>query len=1024
MFLKLILFFVLVCEITISQVVNDIQKNYTIRDWTTDNGLPQNSINDIYQTADGYIWLITYSGFSRFDGIKFTNLNSSNTEGITGNRLVSLFPINKSDFLVIEETGKIIIYENDIFHSFNSALDFKNYWIKKYYPQYWDEIEYYAVFINNLGVKVTKAPRNIKLENDNNVFLESNSTKDGKIWVCRKRNMFYISESDSVPKFKQFFNSNVVLLHFSDQDDNLWILIEGKKNEKMLKYREGYSEKTMKKNAIISDFVPSAVDTDKDGSIWFGTLLNGIYKYDGTKRINFSKEHGLKDVYVKKIYFDREENIWIGTNAAGLVCLRKKRVNCLSEKNGLSHPVILSIHQDHDKGFWICTNGGGLDYLRNGKITNYSNKIGISSVFLYSAYTDSKNDLWVGIETNSILKYSKGKRKIFKPIENVPNQFTKAIYEDSKHQIWVGTGNGLACYSNGVFKTYTVEQGLINNSVISLLEDKDSSLWIGTNGGISHLKDQKFTNYSLKDGLRNEIVRSIYQDSIGTLWFGTYGGGLHRLKDGKFISIKSENGLFDDVVHNIIEDKMGRFWMSCNRGVYFIPKKDLYDFTDGKIGIISCISIRKSDGMLNDECNGGFQPSACLTEDNKIYYPTINGVAIIDINRIKVNEIAPQIVIEKFIVNNQLMDLKSKIEIDPGGKNFELSYTGFSFSAPEKIKFKYKLEGLDTNWVNAENKRVAYYTYLPPGKYKFRIIACNGDGIWNNSGASIDFYLAPHFYETWYFYLFVAASLFAMGFGIKWMRDINLRKRKIELEEIVKERTQVLIESNLMKDKLFSIISHDLRGPIGSVCNTLELLDTERETMPEKMKFEFMDTAKKISQNVYALLEELLSWTKKYIQGSEINRKNLPLDEVVLVNLDFLTPLAKSKDIAIIYTPNKDLTAYFDRDSITTVIRNLMSNAFKFTNRGGEINISLSEKGNFIEVTISDTGTGISEENMKKLFSADEKFIRLGTSGEKGNGFGLLMCQDFVIKNGGKIWVESKLGKGTSFKFTLPRNNS
>jgi ligand-binding sensor domain-containing protein/signal transduction histidine kinase len=1027
--------------ISLSQPIEDIRKNFTVKNWTTENGLPQNSINNIYQSDDGYIWILTFAGISKFDGIKFTNINSSNTPGIAADRLIKVIPINKSDFLILEENGKILTYENKKFQTFNSAKEFISGWLEKKYSAVISVIREYAVFFTDLGIKIIKKPTNISLDLDNNLFRYAQATPDGKIWVRKDNILYYILESDPLSVCRLFDKSDIHSELFRDNRSNYWVAEYKGNGTELFKYEEKVSASVMSKNAIKIKYNFNWVTLNDENEVIIGTLYNGIVKISNGKEYILSDNDKLNKTNVHSMMVDKEKNLWAGTNSDGLYCLKKKRVFSLTTENGLSYPVILSIHQNPKGGIWICTNGGGLNYLYNGKISGYSKKLNIYSVFLYTALTDYEDNLWVGTELNTVHKYSKGKDEVYKPLDQLVNQFTKVLYEDSKKRMWIGAQTGLACYDNGKFTKYTVNDGLVNNSVLSVLEDKDNSIWIGTSGGISHLKDDKFTNFTMKDGLKNEAIRSIYQDENKTMWFGSYGGGLYRLMDGKFKLISSENGLYDDVVHNIIEDKNHRFWMSCNKGIFFTSKKELYDFTEGRISHINCVSIRKSDGMKNDECNGGFQPSACLTKDNKIYYPTIDGIAIIDLDNFNINNFPPQVILEKITIDDRLCDNDKNIEIAPKDRYLEINYTGLSYFAPDKIKFKYKMENFDADWIDAGTRRTAYYNNISPGEYKFIVIACNGDGVWNETGASIVIIKHPPFWVTWWFLtlsgFFILISIFAI-YKLR-VRQIEFQKNKLanlvekktndlrrtvedlkESENNLRDSEKQLKESNSSKDLLFSIIAHDLKGPAFHLMSLLKCIVENPEQFTQDELREYLIDSKNASLNNYSMLENLLSWARAQQGRIDFKPQRADLRLQIDRSIDMLISISKRKSINLYSDIPDKIYAFFDKNMLTIILRNLIMNALKFSEKNGEIKVSAQIQDNFIEIGVKDSGIGISEEEKVKILNNTGFYSTAGTGGEKGTGLGLIICKRFIEVNGGVLRIDSQKGKGSAFYFTLP----
>ncbi len=340
--------------------------------------------------------------------------------------------------------------------------------------------------------------------------------------------------------------------------------------------------------------------------------------------------------------------------------------------------------------------------------------------------------------------------------DGLPSNSIQAVTQTRDGYLWLGTKAGLVRFDGvrfAVFDKLNTKE-ILSNDILDLYEDRDGNLWVGTTGGgLNRLRDGKFTSYTTRDGLSQDFVRSIYEDGDGSLWIANYGGGVNRFKDGRFTAYTTNVGLFDNTIYQVLDDDQGNLWMSCNRGIFFVSKQQLNDFAENRIASVTSVPFGKSDGMRSSECNGGNQPAGIKARDGNLWFPTIEGVAVVDPRRMLINTQPPPVLIDKTMVDDHvLVDGLTEATLPPGKGQLEFHYTALSFLAPEKVMFKYKLEGFDQDWTDAGARRVAYYTNLPPGSYRFRVIACNNDGKWNEEGAIFAFTLAPHFYETGFFY--------------------------------------------------------------------------------------------------------------------------------------------------------------------------------------------------------------------------------------------------------------------------------
>lgn len=355
---------------------------------------------------------------------------------------------------------------------------------------------------------------------------------------------------------------------------------------------------------------------------------------------------------------------------------------------------------------------------------------------------------------------------------------------------------------------YTVKEGLPSDDIKVIHEDRQGKLWIGTSGSLTRFDDGKFFTYPIPDNLVRSEVRCIYEDSDGTFWIGTYDDGLARFRDGKFFNYRVDQGLLDNGVFHISEDRHGYFWISCNRGIYRISRQELNDLADGKISSINSIAYGKRDGMLNIECNGGRLPAGIIARDGKFWFPTQDGVAVVDPEAVYVNPHAPPVLIESITLERNPIHFQHGITIQPGQRALEISYTGLSYIKADQTRFKYKLEGLDADWTDAGTRRVAYFPYLPPGDYTFRVIAANSDGVWNTAGAGVSVMVRAPFWRRWWFWLLCSLAIISIAAVVITGRLAHLKSKQLEREAFSRK----LIESQEGERKRLAGELHDSLG--------------------------------------------------------------------------------------------------------------------------------------------------------------------------------------------------------------------
>ncbi|HKO62026.1 MAG TPA: two-component regulator propeller domain-containing protein [Pyrinomonadaceae bacterium] len=760
--------------------------------WLTENGLPQNTVHAIAQTADGYIWIGTEEGLARFDGVKFTIFDKQNTAQLKSNYIRTLLADSHGALWIGTAEGLVRLLNGT-----------------------------FTLFTINEGLP----------SNTIQAVLED---RKGNLWVATATGLG-LFKSGGLTTFttKERLIGGSIQALFEDASGALWIAtpygVGRVKDDKFTNYtvRDGLGSNSVR-----------AIQQDREGRLWFGSL-GGLTSFDGNRFTTYTTRDGLPTDRIISLYASRdgglligtagglgrftngrfswfssgdslststilsllediEGNVWVGTESSGINILKDTKFTTYTVRNGLSHDLIKSIYQDHQGTIWIGTDGGGLNLHKDGKFTSYTTRDGLSSNIVLALTGDGEGNLWAGTP-QGLNRFSRGKFTVYTAADGLANNDVRSLSFDRRGNLWIGTRGGLTRMKDGIFKTFTEVDGLPNDLIATLHEDAQDNLWIGTLGGLTRLTNDEFTTFTTRDGLSNDAVISIYHDPDNTLWIGTNGGGLNRLKDGRITSYTSREGLLDDVVYRILEDGRGNLWLSCRKGVFHIGKKQLDDFAQGQISSVAPVAYDTADGMLTRECSGGGDPAGWKASDGKLWFPTIKGVAMIDPDRIKINSQPPPVVIEQISIDDESIAPRPGIELPAGTTRFDLYYTAPSFTAPAGVRFKYKLEGFDKDWIDSGTRRIAYYTNLRPGAYTFRVIASNNDGIWNETGATFGFYLKPYFYQTYWFYSLLVV---AMCLAAWLLFRLRLRGMRSQFKAVLAERTRIAreIHDNLAQE--------------------------------------------------------------------------------------------------------------------------------------------------------------------------------------------------------------------------------
>jgi ligand-binding sensor domain-containing protein/signal transduction histidine kinase len=984
--------------------------------WRTENGLPQNTVRAILQTRDGYIWLATDEGLVRFDGLSFAVFDKQNTVEIKSNNIQVLYEDGQANLWVGTDAGLVQLKDrkftaysskDGLCHDriisicedsrgnlwigtpggLNRFRDgrFTGYTINQGLPSNSVGI-IYEDHDGNLWVSTTGGLARLNREG-----LTTYTTRDGlpaasvsAIYQSRNGDL-WLGTSGGLALFKdgkfityttrEGLANNMVWSIQEDSQGNLWVGTDGG----LCSLRGGRFITYTTKHGLPADSILT-MHQDRDGNLWLGTP-GGLARFKDGKLAAYTTKEGLSNNVVLAIYEDIEGNLWVGTEAGGLNLLKDTNFITYTTRDGLSDDYVWSVCQGSNGQIWIGTQAGGLNRFKDGKFTAYGVRDGLPSDTVRALCEDRDGALWIGTP-KGLAKLKNGRFTIYTVQDGLSSNAVWSIHQDKSGQLWIGTLGGLTRFSNGRFDVYTTSDGLPDDAVLAIQSSSDGSLWIGTrNGGLSRLKDGRFTNYTTDDGLSDNSVRAIYEDRDGTLWIGTRRGGLNRFKQGRFTAFTTKEGLFDDCVFQILEDEKGNLWMSSTKGVFRASRQELNDFADGRTRFISSVHYGTSDGMQNRECNGG-QPAGCRSADGKLWFPTMKGVAVIDAEKIKINQVPPPVSIERVSVDNESYDPTKRAELPASTSRLEFQYVGLSFAAPEKVRFKYMLEGFDKEWIDAGTKRAASYTNIPPGSYRFRVLACNNDGVWSEASASFDFYLKPHFYQTYWFYLLMAAAAVLIGWAVYRLR----------IRQVQSQFSAVLAERNRMAREIHDTLAQGFVG-IGLQLEAIE-----------KALDEFPQLARQHLKLAQSMVSHSLAEASRTVWN--LRSKSLESGDLVTALSETAKKLtegtATQVEIQVDGTPRR--LAKPVEDNLLRIGQEALSNAMKHA-RPKRIHIKLSFESDQVHLCVRDDGCGFDIESRSPL---------------QDGHFGLIGMRERAKQIKGHLTIESRPGEGTEINITVP----
>lgn len=862
-------------------------------------------------------------------------------------------------------------------------------------------------------------------------------------------------------------NKGVILDLIKDTNNTIWVASFGDyvlklDREKLELNRPNFETQNDRKSEEANNFSIALVG---DTAIWSTTEF-GFQIFDLKRKTVRNIYHSPDDSQgliangFKSIYADFHGGVWLGGNGYGVSYYFPynkdfKHISYQpSASNGLTFKSIRSIYKDPGGILYIGGYGGLNAFDANGNRKWTSNAMAVG----YLIHPDPvyPEVLWVGTEGDNLMLIDKNTGlslpNNYKDIHLYPEKIHSinmmAILDKNTDELWIGTENSLNLLHK---KTGEISHfihnpadsfSIPNGSIRFLFTDSKNRTWLATlGGGLAYMQDNnmRFKTFCHQPGnrtsLSSNIVYHVFENKSGDIYIGTE-SGLDRFMEQSagFENLNTSDGLANDVVYRIEEDELGRLWLSTNEGLScFNPDAKTFRNYDSQ------------DGLQGDEFNSG---ASFKDKAGNLYFGGINGVSMFNINKLRDNNIPPKVLFTSLLVggNPLLTDppitCAKEINLDYNNQSFLLEFAALNYYKPQKNQYAYRIKEISKNWHSLGNKNSIELIRLGYGKFTIEVVGANNDSYWNTEPTSLIINItAPFWARHW----FIALSIFIiilLFYSINLLRLRSLRLKKESLEKEISIRTEELLmtndtlkqevatrkkteielkEANHTKDKFFSIIAHDLKSPFNVLLGLSEILDQDFDGMRNEEKKEIVSALRKSSDELYRLLENLLSWARTQQGKLIMTPSKIKLSEIVDENILLLKNQAKVKNIDISSAINPDLSAMADHNAITTVIRNLLSNAIKFTNIGGEIHFTSTQSDKQVFIAVTDNGIGISEANMSKLFRIDEQFKQEGTMREKGTGLGLAICKELTEANKGTLTVKSTVGKGSTFTIALPK---
>jgi ligand-binding sensor domain-containing protein/signal transduction histidine kinase len=977
---------------------------YTSRTWQMDEGLPDNCVLAIAQTSDGYLWVGTSGGLARFDAMHFTVFNQKNTPALPNASITALCADPNGGLWIGTDGSGLLFLKDGIISRYTRTNGLPGDTIKVLLKAH----------DNSLWIGTTSGMSHYKsgefknYHKNNGLLSEVVSyiceDRDDNLWIATGAGLNRLKGGEIMDSFKMpnGLPNDSVRGVCQDRGGRIWI----GSNNGMLWYNWYWTGSFYAYNTRygLSDTFVSAILEDREGNLWVGTY-SGLNRFREGRFYNELDNEGVPYDRVNALFEDNEGNLWVGTKQ-GLVRRTPKRFFSLTKKQGLSHNNVTSVVEDQKGSLWIGTWGGGINQIKNERIFSFATTNVLSRDLILSTCAARDGCIWIGADYDGGLTRIKGGKSVhYSSKDGLIDAGIRVILEDRSGSLWLGTSKGVSCFKDGKFINYFHQKDNLAGDVVrAICEDREGNLWFGTDEGLSLWKKGRFTSFTTNQGLADNTIFALHGDRAGNLWIGTGNGGLTRYAKGHFTNYNSQQGLFSNEIFEILEDDLGWLWMSCSKGIFRVRKQNLDDFDHGKVAGIACIAYGKNDGMESPQCNNLGKPAGYKTGDGRLWFSTSKGLVRIDPKTVKLNQESPPVYIEQVIADKneflapissdamstseQSGSCRSPIKIPPGRGDLELQFTSLNLQAPEKSHVEYKLEGINPEWVDAGTQRSVSYHNVPPGHYRFRVIASNNDGVWNRIGASLDIVMLPHLWETWWF----RASMGLMVIGTASGTALQLTRRKMK-------RKLQLLEQKHAIEKERGRIAKDIHDDLGSSLTRIMMLGERAEEGLQNAEDVGIHVQKIVTsaRNTVQSLDEIV-WA--------VNPENDTLDALVEYISHYTNEFFENTDVSCrlempVTLPGFVLPAEV-RHHLFLVVKEAFNNTLKHS-QATSVRVQMSVIKSTLSIAIEDNGCGFA--------------LNGNATGRRRNGLDNMRKRIEAL--GGRFSIESAQGKGTKITFAI-----
>src|SRR5262245_10234611 len=950
---------------------------YSRRVWRNVDGLPEDFAQSLAQTPDGYLWIGTSGGLARFDGTSFAVFNRENTPAFLDDSVYSLLVAKDGTLWAGTEGGGLIRYKDGRFRVFGLAEGLVNGFVRVIYED------------KNRQLWVGTDNGLFRLRNESLIRVDGHGgaprmsvhaiceDREGRLLVGGRGLLIFREQEATYYSSDESHADNSIRTIRQTADGALWIgAISG-----LRRLDRGVNGNPFTAPKILSGANISVLLESRNGQLWIGAYGQGLMRYQRGRLVRFSAPSSLPHNNVLSLFEEGENNLWVGTQG-GLLRFSPSAASTVTTADGAPQSVN-TIYQDPRGDLFVTALNGKLFRAARQTLAPVQLPSGLSRMPVRNVFRDSRGALWLGTDGQGIARIDASGIARYTMKQGLANDFIRAFCEDLDGAIWIGTDSGLSRFHKGSFQNFTIENGLAYGSIRALLLDRAGDLWVATDGGLSRLRAGRFVDDPLLKRFHGQKVWSLREDSEGKLWIGTHGAGLFLIKGGEMAQFTTKIGLPSNKIHFIVEDGQGSLWMSGPSGIVAVSRRELESLSRQPAGQLAVRVYSTAEGLSTNQMNGGVQPAGALLASGELWFPSTKGAVRIEPGGPDRGS-APPVLIEQVLADDRAAPFSKLLSLDPGRGKLEIHYTAIRLRSPDRLRFKFRMESFDQDWTDAGQRRVAYYTNLPAGNYRFRVVAYEIDDPRNAAEQTLSIEWRPHFYETSWFLALCAL----LGLGVAWLwYRLHVRNLRQRFAAVLEERNRLARE---MHDTL-------IQGCAG-VSALLEAASSARDVSPS-ISDELLDRAR---NEVRATVDEarLAVWNLRqgYGEGlapaiSQLTRR-LGLESGIPIRFE-------SSGAAL------DLGAESER-SLLMIVREALQNALRHA-APKQVSVALSSDRRGLQVEIDDDGCGF-----------DTSIIH----SSNGQHYGLIGMRERAEKMGGRLILTSSPGKGTQVRLRVPLTKS